>query len=65
MENYRVGEKEGRMEGGKMGCSLSWHFLFYFLVYIVNAKPKATDQEGSGVDHCRHLKLISSESANI
>ena len=68
-------KKEGRKErrkGGRKGerkedAMLSWHFPFQLSLHKVNENliSAFTDQEGSGVDHCRHLKLISSESANI
>lgn len=65
MKGKEKKEKEGREGGRNMKGSLSWNFSFHFSIYKVNAKLKVTDQEGFGVDHCRHLKLISSESANI
>ena len=64
-KKLKEGRKDRREEGRDLECCLSRHFSFHFSIYSISAKLKVTDKEGSGVDHCRHLKLISSESANI
>lgn len=60
-ERRNEGRKETRKEETRDALSL----LTFFILQYINTKLKVTTQEGLGVDHCRHLKLISSESANI
>ena len=64
-EKLKEGRKDRRGRSKGLGMLSLLAFFISFSLYSISAKLKVTDKEGSGADHCRHLKLISSESANI